>query len=1014
MEKKLLFAALLAAIALTSNAQTDVTATYLENSDFEEGPVITADIRGYGKDMTDGDVYGYQDVNGWSYEITNSTSDQGYEGSGIIGAVLAYGSTNQMKGNNVSAPSNGYTDTSEAGLALLGIWGCGGYYYQEVTFPAGKYTINIPVYNISGANAVTSYFGFLADNGTTYYASQNSFTVGEWNELSVTFSLAEETSGRISVGYKSNGNGSGANPHLVVDYVQVYYTATVVKDALENAIAAIEALNAVWADDDIATEITEVQALLAKEDATQDEINAAVENIEAIINGTVCDYYIPAEYFNNMGFEDCTAETTDFGIGGSANSADYSEFGWANTQNASWCASAVVEYGGEGMVNHAPAPGTGESAKALGISVGWNGTVTYRNGLYFLPAGSYTITVNVYNANSGTQFNSKNGFVAEDGTTYLSTATSFPANEWTTDEIKFTLDKGVWGYIQVGGTANYATSTNHAIAYFDDITVEWSDPLEEAYNEYNAAKAAAMEAIDNSECATGEDYFILNDLIEASTPETYEDLVAGTQALKDATAAFLDAAQYIIALDEEAEKARSLGVDYDIINNYLPGDDITKAEAISYTQELKVAEYNYVTENFPYSVDLGTWVGSGEGTKPAFFSNEHWSGEVREYCNQDDSNGQGWNANAWTLNYEQTLTLPAGTYIFKVAGRQANSDDITLRLSVSQYGDEIGFVDDFPKKGNKARGITTDGAAGFSDDLTFANGGNGYGWEWRYVKFELSGTEQVTIAVEAIATAPHMWASFGDATLQSSTPTLVIDENEDEFTLAEEGTYNVVLNRTIKADVNSLILPFYMSMDEVHEIFGENAKVYQLYAFEIDDISGGETLSFGTYDGIEANVPCLLKTDEAGTSYNIFGRFVEPVDKPYYMSDSDNAYLIGNYKAMNVPQSNEALDLSGIEESEGWMIYLGQSSNYVISNGKSYIVNSDDAYMKLTRAYISIPGYDGDAKTISISLNDGTTGIMDVATGEVTTGHIYDLSGRVVKTPAKGLYIIDGKKVMIK
>ena len=53
--------------------------------------------------------------------------------------------------------------------------------------------------------------------------------------------------------------------------------------------------------------------------------------------------------------------------------------------------------------------------------------------------------------------------------------------------------------------------------------------------------------------------------------------------------------------------------------------------------------------------------------------------------------------------------------------------------------------------------------------------------------------------------------------------------------------------------------------------------------------------------------------------------------------------------------------------------------------------------------------------TATVTVTDGsTTGIDDVKgeNGEMKT--IYDLQGRKVEVPSEGLYIIDGKKVMIK
>ena len=46
-------------------------------------------------------------------------------------------------------------------------------------------------------------------------------------------------------------------------------------------------------------------------------------------------------------------------------------------------------------------------------------------------------------------------------------------------------------------------------------------------------------------------------------------------------------------------------------------------------------------------------------------------------------------------------------------------------------------------------------------------------------------------------------------------------------------------------------------------------------------------------------------------------------------------------------------------------------------------------------------------------LNEGSS-IADVRDGKTTNGYIYDLSGRRVEKPVKGLYIIDGRKVFVK
>ena len=189
-------------------------------------------------------------------------------------------------------------------------------------------------------------------------------------------------------------------------------------------------------------------------------------------------------------------------------------------------------------------------------------------------------------------------------------------------------------------------------------------------------------------------------------------------------------------------------------------------------QELEVATYKFVDENYAYPVALSdTWGTSGtENTKAADFNGEHWSDDkARKYKNQfdnwDSNNYQGFPANSWKINFEQEVTLPAGEYVFKVAGRK--SADATLELVVTKGETILGTVNDFPS-GNEGLGINKAGVTSFdvNGDTSFAKDGKGYGWQWRYVKFELNEETVVKVAIHAETSKQYNWVSFGDYTLQ--------------------------------------------------------------------------------------------------------------------------------------------------------------------------------------------------------------------------------------------------------
>lgn len=198
-------------------------------------------------------------------------------------------------------------------------------------------------------------------------------------------------------------------------------------------------------------------------------------------------------------------------------------------------------------------------------------------------------------------------------------------------------------------------------------------------------------------------------------------------------------------------------------------DPTSAADAVAKMQQLNVDEYTKVTDKYTTSIELGSWTTSGA----ANFDNEHWSGTNRNYLNQDDSGGKGYNSNSWTMTCEQTITLPAGEYVFKAAGRK--STNAHLNLIVKNGETTIGTVSNFPN-GNVGLGITTDGEASFDARKTYANSNKGFGWQWRFVPFTLETETSITFTIDAGSDILHNWTSFGDYTVMAK-PSLVASKS---------------------------------------------------------------------------------------------------------------------------------------------------------------------------------------------------------------------------------------------
>ena len=92
------------------------------------------------------------------------------------------------------------------------------------------------------------------------------------------------------------------------------------------------------------------------------------------------------------------------------------------------------------------------------------------------------------------------------------------------------------------------------------------------------------------------------------------------------------------------------------------------------------------------------------------------------------------------------------------------------------------------------------------------------------------------------------------------------------------------------------------------------------------------------------------------------------------------------------------------------------------TNGSvAYVSTTDSSIKKLTsgsinglRAIFNIPT-GSLAKALVVDFGEGTTGILNVdAEGNIYEGQIYNLAGQRVNMTQKGLYIVNGKKVLIK
>ena len=109
---------------------------------------------------------------------------------------------------------------------------------------------------------------------------------------------------------------------------------------------------------------------------------------------------------------------------------------------------------------------------------------------------------------------------------------------------------------------------------------------------------------------------------------------------------------------------------------------------------------------------------------------------------------------------------------------------------------------------------------------------------------------------------------------------------------------------------------------------------------------------------------------------------------------------------------NNLLVSDGTVTGDGSTIYVLANKT---SNGVGFYKFKNGSTVPAGKVYLQISGGSGARAFIGFGDDNGTTGIQTIDNGKLTNDNgYYDLQGRRVAQPTKGLYIVNGKKVIIK
>ena len=238
---------------------------------------------------------------------------------------------------------------------------------------------------------------------------------------------------------------------------------------------------------------------------------------------------------------------------------------------------------------------------------------------------------------------------------------------------------------------------------------------------------------------------------------------------------------------------------------------------------------------------------------------------------------------------------------------------------------------------------------------------------------------------------------------------VVLDETSTTAPAASGGPVDIQVKRTIKANEwSTLVLPFDMTEAQLKEALGSDVKLAEFEYYEAeytgDDVTG-LTVNFvatNLSDGFYANYPYLVKTSKDITEFFVTAT-IDP-DEEDAVAEFTNGKtgpkkevygkLIGTYHA------GDAIPADGL-----------------FLSGNKFWYSTGATIIKAFRAYFEfIEVLSGVAEAKVRFMVDEDAAAIEGITPDMENGVWYTLDGRQLngKPTEKGVYIVDGKKVLIK
>ena len=435
------------------------------------------------------------------------------------------------------------------------------------------------------------------------------------------------------------------------------------------------------------------------------------------------------------------------------------------------------------------------------------------------------------------------------------------------------------------------------------------------------------------------------------------------------------------------------------------------APAILFTKAVNAPT---VTDNVTYYAVFASASGTGESSeelteedivkleKLTYGTEKTYSGTNLKYSinGNKDQAGRPW----------IQLRNDKGTYI-KIT---APSNITKMDLKISGANNDAGGIEDISKHDAFSK---TDKVGLVTEDCYFTtsskNIGSILGDEIVNNLVTIETTSASKVVYLKVSKGARIWGIttyFSDLTYSNYATTVPLsfsftdtDDLTEYLPASNLADQTITLNRNLYYGWNTFCVPFALTQAQLEEAYGSGAVAKYLSGVTTD--GAAVTLHFTPEEkgGIKANKAYLLYlTDDVTEAKTFSGVTLEPAGTCTTKVKADNG---GDYTFQGILKPTTLT-------TNGTQYFLNSAGTYFV------LPSNSTSAMKATRAYITVPTPSGSAqgRQYSFDFNGTTTGIDNVnISGLEDGGAWYTISGiRVNRPAAKGVYIHNGRKVIVK